>query len=545
LKANGLQPSDFDQLDWQSVAAIGRSQFRDLPSKRLFYWTQRFFSWGSSRYFAECSSALERAFSPGLLVATNWNFFSGRLYVPGAVANNPDKQSPDAAMGGQDWFEFGRMRGGSVLWTEHWFPDSQAYQWSFYAAKLRSAAAKGNVTFGGYIVPRASGDRQDGLLQKVLALVGSGAKAMQSYVFGPEYTFPGNCYSEIPHILPRLAEAYRMIASAEEVLWPGRAPSAQVAILAPRSAEMWDEADTMPKTTQISDATNTNLNAHTVDYMAELADLYLAFQHANVPVDFIDEDDLRPDILAHYRAVYLTEPDIPRENQEGLAAWLRNGGTLVTVSNAGSMDRYDEPCDVLQTLEAAAGNRRKRLLIDNINTLNAVGKVSSSDGQATAWGARDLTEDESSTSFARFDDGWPAITRRQIGNGAIIHFSWLPGISYMKSAATTSSRLPSGFSPVIRNWIVPPAQEAGVSPAVRASVAMVETPVLVSRAGAAVTLLNWNNERIPGLILDLRLNFRVHSVRSVKVGPLPFKPTSTGIRISLPLGAADILVVKP
>jgi len=169
----------------------------------------------------------------------------------------------------------------------------------------------------------------------------------------------------------------------------------------------------------------------------------------------------------------------------------------------------------------------------------------SSDGQATAWGARDLTEDESSTSFARFDDGGPAITRRQIGNGAIIHFSWLPGISYMKSATTTSSRLPSGFSAVIRNWIVSPALEAGVSPPVHASVAMVETPVLVSPAGAAVTLLNWNNEPIPKLILDLRLNFRVHAVRSVKVGPLPFKPTSTGIHVSLSLGAADILVVKP
>jgi hypothetical protein len=251
LKANGLQPSDFDQPDWQSVTAIGRSQFKDLPSKRLFYWTQRFFSWDSSRYFAECSSALERAFSPSLLVATNWNFFSGRLYVPGAVANNPDKQSPDVAMGGQDWFEFARMRGGSVLWTEDWFPDSQAYQWSFYSAKLRSAATKGNVMFGGYVVPRASGDRQDGLLQKVLALIGSGAKAMQSYVFGPEYTFPSNTYSEIPHILPKLAEAYRMIASAEEVLWPGRAPSAQVAILAPRSSEMWDEADTTPQSTQV------------------------------------------------------------------------------------------------------------------------------------------------------------------------------------------------------------------------------------------------------------------------------------------------------
>jgi hypothetical protein len=54
---------------------------------------------------------LEKAFAPGKPVLTNWNFFSGRLYVPGPVANNEDKESPDAAMGGHDWLEFGRLHG--------------------------------------------------------------------------------------------------------------------------------------------------------------------------------------------------------------------------------------------------------------------------------------------------------------------------------------------------------------------------------------------------------------------------------------------------
>lgn len=392
LNSNGLQPSDLGRSDWGSITPIGRSQVGDLSSKRLFYWTQRFFSWDSSRYFAECTRELEQAFYPGILVATNWNFFSGRLYVPGPVANNPEKRSPEAAMGGQDWLEFGRMRAGTVLWTEDWFPDHQAYQWSFYAAKLRSAAAEGNITFGGYVVPRASGDREDGLLQKVLTLVGSGAKAMQTYVFGPEYNFPGNCYSDIPHILPRLAEAYRVITSAEEVLWPGKTPSAEVAVLAPRNSELWDQAGESAITTQISDATNTDLNAHTVDYMAEVADLYLAFQRADIPVDFIEEDDLTPERLSRYRAVYMTEPDIPREYQEGLVSWVKGGGTLVSVSNAGSMNRYDERSDVLQTLEGATGNRRSRLLIKNLESISAVGTVARDGRRVTAWGARTRAE---------------------------------------------------------------------------------------------------------------------------------------------------------
>ena len=151
----------------------------DLTSKRLFYWTQRFFSWDSSNYFARCTRDLESAFYPGIAISTNWNFFAGRMYVPGPVANNPDKTKPDAAMGGHDWLEFGRLRGSTALWTEDWFSDAQAYQWSFYASKLRSAAEKSGVVFGGYVVPRAAGDREDGILQKILTLVGSRGKGCQ------------------------------------------------------------------------------------------------------------------------------------------------------------------------------------------------------------------------------------------------------------------------------------------------------------------------------------------------------------------------------
>ncbi|MCS7160737.1 MAG: hypothetical protein RMJ19_09725, partial [Gemmatales bacterium] len=101
----------------------------------------------------------------------------------------------------------------------------------------------------------------------------------------------------------------------------------------PRSAQVWDCKD-MPIAQGISDATNTNLNRATVDYMAEVFDIYLALQHANIPVDFIDEDDLTTKGLNNYRVIYVTEPDVPREGLEALISRMRNGGTLVTITNA-------------------------------------------------------------------------------------------------------------------------------------------------------------------------------------------------------------------
>ena len=48
-----------------------------------------------------------------------------------------------------------------------------------------------------------------------------------------------------------MAEGHRMIGVAEDLLWAGKKPRAQVAILSPRSAQMWDAPDG-----GISDATN-------------------------------------------------------------------------------------------------------------------------------------------------------------------------------------------------------------------------------------------------------------------------------------------------
>jgi hypothetical protein len=545
LQSNGLKPQDLGASIWDSVAPIGRIAATNLASKRLFYWTQRFFSWDSSNYFAQCTRDLEKAFYRGMPISTNWNFFAGRMYVPGPVANNPDKTKPDAAMGGHDWLEFGRLRGSTALWTEDWFSDAQAYQWSFYASKLRSAAEKSGLVFGGYVVPRAAGDREDGILQKILTLIGSGAKIVNAYTFGPEYSFPGNCYSEKPEMLHKLARAFAMVGAAEDVLWPGTRPRSRVAILSPKSSEMWD-AKSIPIPKQISDATNTDLNGSTVDYMAEVADLYLALQHANIPVDFIEEEDLSQKGLAPYQVVYVTEPDIPEESQRELAIWVKGGGTLVAISNAGAMDRYDEPSATIAGLRGAHNGERERELIPNLGALQTLGEVQADSVHAVAWGPHDtLTRPDEGKTVGRFEDGSPAIVRRTVGNGAVVHFTWLPGLSYAKSSTRANGRLPWNFSSVIRNWIVAPVQDAGVELPVEASEAMVETPMLSSEAGAAITVLNWNNDPVKNLALIIRVPFRVGSVASVIHGPLKFDSGLRAIHVSLSVAAVDILVVKP
>ncbi|HWE02031.1 MAG TPA: beta-galactosidase trimerization domain-containing protein [Tepidisphaeraceae bacterium] len=555
LKSQGLTPADLGQTNWDHTTPLGRGGVKDLPTRRLFYWTARFFSWDSSRYMAESTAAMEHAFYPNLPLTTNWNFFSGRFYVPGPVANNADKKSPDAAMGGHDWFEFARMRGCTMLWTEDWFGDGSAYQWSFHCAKLRSAATKNKIRFGGYVVPRAAGDREDGLLQKMLCVAGSGGKAINNFVFGPEYNFPGNCYSQRPALLAKLAEANAMIGAAENLLLPGARPTPQVAILAPRSACAWDLQD-QPVAHGISDATNTNLNAHTMDYMAETFDLYVALQHANVPVDFVDEDDLSRDGLANYKVLYLTEPNVPAERLHDIAAWVMNGGTLVTSSNAATADRYDQRIDQEGGLNGPLGvvdPAGERMFVANLSALPDIGKVKGAGGEVTAYGPKRPLKNIAGAVVATFADGSPASIRVNAypsGDphgkpGASYRFGWMPGLSYMRSATEKKDGLPVGFSPLLRDWICQPVKEAGVRLPVIADRAMVETPMLLSEQGAAITVLNWTGESIDKLTLHIRVPFSVGAAEAVRGGQLELQTQGDEVIVALPIKSADIVLLRP
>jgi hypothetical protein len=544
LRQQNLQPSDVGAKSWNDVFPIGRSRARDLPSRRLFYWTIRFYSWDASRHFANATRALERAFYPNMPVNTNWNFFAGRFYVPGPAANNKERRNPDAGMGSQDWFEFGKLRGGTMLWTEDWFGDAKAYQWSFYSAKLRSIAERNGLQYGGYVVGRTAGGREGGIMQKVLSIAGSGGKAIQYYLFGPEYNFPGNCYSEKPQLLRKIAEVNGMIGAAEDVLLPGKRPRPQVAILMPRSAQAWD-AKGIDVPRQIQDATNTDLNGKTVDYMAEVFDLYLALQHDNVPVDFVDEDDLTPKGLEAYRVLYATAPNIPTEGQEGISQWVRAGGTLVTITGAGTYDRYDEPSRILSNLSGIREEPRERMLVPNLAALKIVGRGRGSQGEFTVAGARGQITGAREGAEATFADGSAAVVQRSVGRGRVVHFAWTPGLSYAKSSTGREDNLPVGYSDSIRRWIVYPTQLAGVQRPVTVSMPLVEAPLLLSSAGAAITLLNWRGDSLNSLNVTAQVPFKVRRVESVKRGRITFRESRDGITFSLPVDAADIVALRP
>jgi hypothetical protein len=169
--------------------------------------------------------------------------------------------------------------------------DSSSHRWSYYSARMRSAIALSkheNVEFSGYIVTRSSGSQAGGLLQRPISMVGNGAKAIRYYNLGPEYSFPANCVSDSANasrIWAEEAQANAMIASAEDILFTARKPTAEVAIVYPRSSEMWDAWHTEFVSGLDMCCITSSMVARYIDYTVEAYGLFLALNtDSNIPV---------------------------------------------------------------------------------------------------------------------------------------------------------------------------------------------------------------------------------------------------------------------
>ncbi len=539
LCEQGLTTGDVGATSWDGVRMRGMIGADDLPARKLAYWSQRFIPHESALFFARCTRALEEAFYPGMPVAVNWNFFAGRCYAPGGSGNNPKRNHPEAAMAGHDWFEFGRLRGATCLWTEDWFSDDHSWQWSYYSEKLRSASPTGS--FGGYIVPRSAGGRPDGLVYKTLALAGHGAKQIKYFAFGPEYEFPGNCWSQAGGHFAAMVKATRVVGAAEALLYPGKPLPRQVGILHHLSAQMWDKPG-------IIDATNPDMNRSCAAYSAEMFDLYLALMHAQVPVEFLSEEDVIAGAkIGNLKVLYVTAPNVPEEAQKVIAGWVAKGGILFTTSWAAAFDRYDVPCGALDKVRGVKEqNGGAKNIFGNVWNASMTENHSGELGGGPCAYTRGTLTLKGAEVVSRYGDGSPAATRNRHGKGAAIHAGFMPGISYLR----TFTRQPASFlvpgerTDDARRFILAPIEMAGVQRPVDVDRPFVEVPVLASEKGMAVTVLNWNNAPQRGVKLRIRTARPVRSVTSALGAAVTYSGGNDQVDVAMDIATVDVLLVQ-
>lgn len=273
-------------------------------------------------------------------------------------------------------------------------------------------------------------------------------------------------------------------------------------------------------------------------------------------------------MLARYKLILLTEPDVPSAGMARLLAWADGGGTLVAVSGAGSGDAYNTPSSALSDAAKVTEPARKRLVFNGDDALDSVGTVPGATKgtvptkgtvgktafvtPAGTFGVLTPTATAAKT-LGTYDDGTPAITRTAVGSGggSIVRFGWLPGVAYWFSHTAGHYGRDAAPTPVgwdnsnqgnrprsegMRHIISDLARVAGVEPPVVASASHVETPLLLTpdKTAAVVTLLNFSPgvpvPPVSALRLEVTLPFLPTTVQSVEHGTLTFAAKPDGAK---------------
>ncbi|MFM2095958.1 MAG: hypothetical protein RIS70_3082, partial [Planctomycetota bacterium] len=566
LQSKGLSPSDVGAGSWDSVFPGRLSEAKSLPQRRLFFWTTRFFAESLSHAFAAATESLQREVNPALLTTTNLNNWPGRFYIPspGAKLANNSNDGPDAGMGMPDWFDLGRKRAVSCIWTEDWFGDADAQLWSLYGDLLRCAAREGDrakrdagrgqtavhetsqpaspIEYGGYPVGQSTGAMLDGMKLKIAALLGHGAKAIDPYIFGPHLAFADG-WSEKEVTYRNLADAMRLVGKSERLIAPGRPRDGTVAIVFPQASQVWDADSRFPA------------------YQQEIYGLHAALTHANYPVDFIDDFGLEAGDLAqrYYATVYVTAPNLSNAAQQKLLDWIQAGGTLVLYPGACAADQYNEPASLLRShsgVQTADVPRiapphhtqayripRSEITIQDSkdrNVLVGVAKtyaisqtVALSPSQSNAGGVEPI---------AKFADGGVAVAMKSVGRGRIVSLGYWPGVSYWLSPdRTDATRLPQAWSAEMRAFATWPARIAKAPRHVVVDVPGVEACLLESRHGLAVTLLNWTGQPLPRIRVSIPGLKPDAKIASAQRGPITRSQELETVELTL--DTADVLMI--
>ncbi len=537
LKSKGFTPQAFGKSSWEEIFPMKLSEPVTLADKRLFFWTTRFFTESLSKSFAAATRAFQRAYNQKILTTTNLNNWPGRFFIPspGAkIANNWDA-GPDAGMGMPDWFDLGRKRAVSCIWTEDWFGDSSAQNWSLYCDLLRCAAREGKVEYGGYVVGHTTGGRvPEGGKYKIMALAGHGAKAIDPYIFGPGLAFSDG-WSEREQVYQSLSEGLRILGKSEKLIAPGRPRNGTVAILFPQASQVWDP--------------DSKLRA----YLWELYGLHEALIHENYPVDFVDDFDVEDGILKknNYSVLYVTAPNLSDRAQRNIVDWVKDGGTLVMMPGACASDEYNEMSVILTKItgvkqpqvERAAHLKQDEIIRAKQTVIKVKDERFGIGETQTKFQTVSLTPLTGRT-IAVFEDGSSAIVETGYNKGRIFSYGFWPGITYnMSPDRSDYKKLPYGWSKEAREMVVFPAKIAAAMKFVEISEPLIEGCFLESEKGIAITLLNWSGEPKKEITVVVNDAKDITKLESIEKGILKWEKSGNSIKVKLPLNTVDVLML--
>lgn len=508
------------------------SRTADLRTRRLLYHAGRFWQWWSARRLREGADRTRSTFPTATVESypASHGFFEA--WGPPIVGMSPQSldyfevaaQSSVDTFSAEDWLGLNHMYGPGYTWT-----GAQSYE--YLGAVLRSAVGEGPMRTGAVITP--SDDRY--LRLKAYSSLGQGARSFAFWAFGPTYLSTENYWSDLRSEYDGIAHFHRALAAAESITADARPVRDPVGIVYSLSQDRW-----------YSDQPAA---------FVEQRLLWHALRHLGVQPDFLDENRLDADVLARYRAVYLTAYCLDRRAGAALDAWVRGGGILYLSAGAATCDELAEPWQPPFAARAWSDGAAARLALTaghgfaergDLATAPALASVSVALGapfQLPALGARLDVAAPEAPAFATFSDGKRAGAVIEHGAGKLVVVGFLPMLAYGRMADFKPTTLEEKWPEAPRRIVALALDAAGVKTVARPSVPVVEASLLDGPAGAAVVLANYTYQPVKQLSIDLRLPWLPARATSTEGTRVRMKKIEGGVRLTLPLEWTDIVLL--
>lgn len=523
----------------RGAAFPGEPKFTADPEAPLYYYSKLWAYEEGIRRYAQATAWLEQRTGKAVLTGAN--------YSPHANYLVTDLQ----------WVRPFKMRAMTMPWSEDYItqiPEFSVQAMGYLTSAFRCGAKYHRLPIMMYVMPHWPNTLPRSFRLSFYTAIAHGATLVNYFCASPLATGTTENYisTEGLDMWRAVHDATHEAGIFEDYVLDGTVRPARVALILSATDEI------------LTGDTNFKGAIHNAERKA----IYYALRHAQVPVDFLTEDDITDGLAKTYGLIYLTQQHLHSATLKTLAAWVEAGGTLVALCGGGYTNEFRQPNPAAEALYGARSTGIEK--DPNLTQVLAKQDLAPSVPLAVArWGEGERAVSAEAIAWRQdlavadarvvgtFADGKPAVLEKPHGKGRAVLFAFLPGIAYLKtglplmppdrgaSERSSANFLPTGMDPALRRALVDDLLPPGFARPVECSEPLVESTIIETPRPArlAIPLMNYTGKPIPALTVRVRGLTRSAAVRSVERGALRPRFDSDSMTLTLPLEIADMLLI--
>ena len=467
-------------------------------------------------------------------------------------------------------FKIGAM---SMPWSEDYIwqiPEFSVQAMGYLTSGFRAGAKYHDSPIHMYVMPHSPGNTARSFRLSFYTAVAHGAPMINYFCASPLASGTTENYiaTEDLDMWHAVYDCTHDAGTFEDYVMEGKVRQAKVGLL------LSDVDDIM------TGATNSSFAMHNNERKA----IYYALRHAQVPVDFLSEDDVIEGLADDYDIIYATQQWMHSNTVKALRGWVEAGGTLIAHVGGGFLNEFNQPNPEANALYGVTDQQitrdpdlMKYLLQENKPFLSKqdlpvyepfdrvtmrwqyeriVGSGKTDDIGVIVW--KQTLKPRDGKVIATYSDGSAAAVRKQHGRGTATLVGFLPGQAYLKSGLPLrpvdrgssddafTHFLPTEMDERLREVVVDQWLGNDVDRPVTCSNRYVEATLIETTAPKrrlAVPLMNFTGERIDELTVTIPGVRNAKRVRTIEHGDITPRYTDKGMQVRLPINLTDMILI--